>query len=110
MGMSAYRMVYGKACHRPLELEHEAFWAIKNINLNLKEVGEKRLLDMHAQGELHNSAYKSARLFKQKVKMWHGCKILKQTFAMGDEVLLCKSCLKLFPGKLRSLWEGPYEI
>ena len=44
MGMSPYKMVYGKACHLPLALEHKAFWAIEELNYDFKLAGEKRLL------------------------------------------------------------------
>ena len=36
LGMSPYKMIYGKACHLPLELEHRAYWAVKELNYNLK--------------------------------------------------------------------------
>ena len=73
--MTPYKMVYGKACHLPLELEHRAFWAIKNLNYDFKAAWEKRLLDIHALDEFRSEGYENAKLFKEKVKRWHDEKI-----------------------------------
>src|SRR4051795_11313093 len=75
MGMSPYKMVYGKACHLPLELEHKAYWAVRELNRDFKLAGEKRLFDLHNLDEWRSQAYENARLFKEKVKIFHDKRI-----------------------------------
>ncbi|XP_014522340.1 uncharacterized protein LOC106778858 [Vigna radiata var. radiata] len=55
-------------------------------------------------------AYDSSRIYKDKVKFYHDKKLIKRTFHPGELVLLFNSRLKLFPGKLKSKWLGPFVV
>ena len=89
--MSLYKMVYGKACHLPLELEHKAYWAIKELNYDFKIAGKKRLFDISSLYEWTTQAYENAKLFKENVKRWHDKRIQKHEFEVGEYVLLYNS-------------------
>ena len=110
MGMSTYKMVYGKACHLPLELEHKAYWAIKELNYGFKLAGKKRLFDKTSLNEWRSQAYENAKLFKVKFKRCHDKRIQKWEFKVGEYVLLYDSRFRFFAGKVLSKWEGPYII
>nr|GEV82710.1 reverse transcriptase domain-containing protein [Tanacetum cinerariifolium] len=107
IGCTSYKLVYEKACHIPIELEHKAHWALKHANFDLKTAGDHIKVQLN---ELFDQAYGNSLIYKEKTKRLHDSKIKHRVFNIGDRVLLFNSRLKIFSSKLKSHWSGPFTI
>ncbi|XP_010445696.2 PREDICTED: uncharacterized protein LOC104728416 [Camelina sativa] len=110
IGTTPFNLLYGKSCHLPVELEYKAMWAVKLLNFDIKNAHEKRLVQLNELQEIRLEAYESSKIYKERTKAFHDKRILPRVFKEGDLVLLFNSRLKLFPGKLKSRWSGPFKI
>nr|GEU91822.1 reverse transcriptase domain-containing protein [Tanacetum cinerariifolium] len=103
-------IVYGKSCHLSLKLEHKAFWVLKHANFDPKTAGDHRKLQLNELNELRDQAYENSLIYKEKTKKLHDAKIKNRIFNVYNQVLLFNSRLKIFSGKLKSRWSGPFTV
>nr|GEZ16415.1 reverse transcriptase domain-containing protein [Tanacetum cinerariifolium] len=94
----------------PYDIHSEAYWALKHVNFNLKTAGDHRKLQLNELSELRDQAYENSVIYKERTKKLHNSKIKNRIFNVGDQVFLYNSRLKIFSGKLKTRWSGPFTI
>nr|GEW67488.1 reverse transcriptase domain-containing protein [Tanacetum cinerariifolium] len=109
-GCTPYKLVYGKACHLPIELRHKAYWTLKHCNFDLKTTGDHQNVQLNEFNELRDQAYENSLIYKEKTKKIHDSKIKNRVFNVGDRVLLFNSHLNIFSRKLKTRWTGPFTV
>ncbi|GJZ73098.1 reverse transcriptase domain-containing protein [Tanacetum coccineum] len=110
IGCTPSKLVYEKACHLPIKLEHKAYWALKHCNFDLKTAGDHQKVQMNELNELRDQAYENSLIYKEKTKKIHDSKIKNRFLNVGDRILLFNSRLKIFSGKLKTRWIGPFTV
>ena len=106
IGMTPFKLVYGKLCHLPLELEYKSLWALKKLNFNFKEAQEKRKMDLNELDEIRLHAYENARLYKERMKLYHDKRIRPREFEIGQKSVIIQLSFQAFSRKIENKMVG----
>nr|GEX12178.1 hypothetical protein [Tanacetum cinerariifolium] len=80
--------------------------ALKHANFDLQTTGDHKKVQLNELNELRDQAYENSLIYKGL----YDSKIKDRVFNVGDRVLLFNYRLKIFSGKLKTRWSGPFTI
>ncbi|XP_015940418.1 uncharacterized protein LOC107465945 [Arachis duranensis] len=80
------------------------------MNFDSITAGAKRILQLQEMEEFRSQAYENAKIYKEKAKRRHDMHVAPRSFEKRQQVLLYNSKLRLFPGKIKSRWSGPFLV
>nr|GFA19363.1 reverse transcriptase domain-containing protein [Tanacetum cinerariifolium] len=110
IGCTPYKLVYGKSCYLPIELEHKAYWALKHVNFDLKTAGDYQKLQLNELNELRDQAYENSLIYKGKIKKLHDSKIKTRIFNVETPFVFSKDCIDAFETLEKKLTEAPILV